>query len=369
MVIALLIGGVLALGLIAVVLWRRTPAQAASEVRAARPGAAAARAPSVAPTGETEDAREPEEPPPYATDATQQVLDDCLKLAFGVTRFDYQIVGEHAAVLTSAQKAVAESVARREYFPRRPRQLPRLLQAINDTESTREELVRLILEDPALAGSVLQRANSAHYRPSAEPIESLDRAVVLLGTDGLRALMTHAILQPVFRLPKGLFDDFAEVTWELAERTAWSAEAMARTQRDADPFVAQLLGVMGALASMVLFRLTLEKYSDYPSVLPRAEVFIRVIQANRAETALRIGESWELSAASLAALDEQRRRVSPAHMSALGRAVYFGELCGAAMLLRARHTYSKEGAQALLLQQGAGREAVHAMERSARCPD
>ena len=39
------------------------------------------------------------------------------------------------------------------YFPRRPMLLPKLLQALNDTESTRRTLVNLIVEDPALAGS------------------------------------------------------------------------------------------------------------------------------------------------------------------------------------------------------------------------
>src|SRR4029079_15930293 len=118
-------------------------------------------------------------------------------------------------------------VHQREYFPRRPMLLPKLLQALNDTETSRRTLVNLIVGDPALAGSVLQRANNAFYRTSREPVDSLDRAVQTLGTDGLRRLLAVAILQPVFRLPRGYFDSFADNTWELAQRGASAAEKYA----------------------------------------------------------------------------------------------------------------------------------------------
>src|ERR1044072_8028944 len=151
---------------------------------------------------------------PYSTDAIQAAQDECYKIAFGVKTFDYQILGEHAAVMERVRESAAQSIHQRDYFPRRPMLLPRLMQALNDSESTRRTLVNLIVEDPALAGSVLQRANNAFYRTSREPVDSLDRAVQTLGTDGLRAVLAIAILQPVFRLPRGFFESFADVTWE-----------------------------------------------------------------------------------------------------------------------------------------------------------
>jgi hypothetical protein len=138
------------------------------------------------------------------------------------------------------------------------------------------------MEDPTLAGAVLQRANSAYYRASPEPIESLDRAVFMLGTDGLRSLMAGALLQPVFRIPRGPFEKFADITWEQAERTAIAAEVNARTIGDAEPIVAQLLGRLSLLANIVLFRLTMDKYREQPHLTPRAEVLIEAIRMQRA---------------------------------------------------------------------------------------
>src|ERR1043165_5148492 len=87
---------------------------------------------------------------PYFTGALQAAQDECYKIAFGVKSFDYQILGEHAAVMDRVSEGVEQSINQRDYFPRRPMLLPRLLQALNDSESTRRQLVNLIVEDPAL---------------------------------------------------------------------------------------------------------------------------------------------------------------------------------------------------------------------------
>ncbi len=46
-----------------------------------------------------EDPARAEGEPLYSTDIITAVFDESLKIAFGIARFDYQIVGEHAAVL------------------------------------------------------------------------------------------------------------------------------------------------------------------------------------------------------------------------------------------------------------------------------
>jgi HD-like signal output (HDOD) protein len=303
--------------------------------------------------------------PPFETESTASAYAECYKLAFTVPGFDYVISGKHEEVLKKVNDNAAAAVHQREYFPRRPMLLPKLMQVLNDTESTRRELVNLILEDPALAGSTLQRANSAAYRYSPEPVDSLDRAVVVLGTDGLRSLLATAILQPVFRQPKGHFDNFATVTWEHAQRTAAASEMCARVMSNADPFVAQLIGLLGPLARIVLFRLTMDTYREVEGLQPRAEVFIRAMQLQAPNVAGFIASTWELSDPSIRALQEQTDKIPPGTMSPLGQAIYFGELCGALTLLTKRGTYSEEGAQALLMEQGLTRKIAQEMWQAA----
>jgi HD-like signal output (HDOD) protein len=302
---------------------------------------------------------------PYSTDEIQAAQDECYKLAFSVTHFDDEVFAGHAKVLERIRESAMESVHQREYFPRRPMLLPKLLQALNDEQSTRRSLVKLIVEDPALAGSVLQRANSAMYKTSREPIDSLDRAVQVLGVDGLRGLMAVAILQPVFKLPRGQFEHFADVTWDLAQRGSATAEKYAYFTRSADPFIAQLLGLLGPLARIVLFRLTFDVYREYPNMPPRAEVFIRSMQLHGPTVACHIAQSWELSELATSALQEQVDRVPPGQMRPLGRAAYFGDLCGTLALLAARNSYSQESASALLMGQGLRPQTVRALWNTA----
>lgn len=298
---------------------------------------------------------------PFTTSEIEQVVNECYRIAFSLTQLESPIPDDHVPVLDAISKSLDESVYERDYFPRRPMLLPRLLQAINDDESTREELVRVLLEDPALAGSVLQRANSAYYRTSSEPIESLDRAVMLLGTNGLRSLMASAILQPVFRIPRGSFEKFADFTWEQAERTAMAAEVNARAVGDTKPIVAQLLGLLSLLANIVLFRLALDKYRDFPHLKPRADVLIEAIRTQRACTASLIAQSWKLSDLSIAAFTEQQSKLPPGQMSSLGRNIYFGDLCGSLAMLTTRGYYTKKQAQVIISGQGVDRETTLAM--------
>jgi HD-like signal output (HDOD) protein len=211
----------------------------------------------------------------------------------------------------------------------------------------------------------LKRANSAFYRASNARIERLDRAVIMLGATGLRGLMASAIMQPVFRVPKGYFDAFGDVIWEFASRSSQAAEACARADRSLDPFIAQMLGLLGGLSCIVLFRLTRETYREQPNLLPRPEVFITAMQRHRTELACMIARSWDLSETSLLAADQQMQRMPPSQMSALGRSMYYGELCGVLALLHARGNYVPEVALRVLVDQGLDPETARHAWRAA----
>lgn len=288
----------------------------------------------------------------YSTEMIESLRGEWLKLAFGVPRFDYQILGEHLDVLERIDDAVETSAHQRDYFPRRPMLLPKLLQTLNDTESTRQEFVHLILQDPTLAGAVLQRANSAFYRIGRERVDSLDRAVSLLGVDGLRGLLATAIMQPVFRVQKGHFDQFAPLSWEQAQYAAAAAEKYASLERSVDPFVAQLLAVLEPLARIVIFRLTLDKYRESPNILPRPEVFIRAIQTHSEAVAVRIAATWELSDDALEVLQLQAKHVAPKEMSQLGQSVYYSRLTAELSSLVLRSICPEDIALNVLADQG-----------------
>src|SRR5579859_708868 len=164
--------------------------------------------------------------PPVLEEASVQILDrdQILRrlrgLELGVVEWD-EPREEHEYLVASTLAAISDANTQRRYAPRRPNLLPQLMRAINDEDVSRRELAALIARDPSLVGSLLKMANSAFYRVTSRPVESIERAVVILGSDGLRSLMTAALMQPIFQISgTGGFPRFPELVWEHALRSA-----------------------------------------------------------------------------------------------------------------------------------------------------
>jgi hypothetical protein len=146
---------------------------------------------------------------PFEDASTIQINRGLYELEFGSLMAHSTPDAEHMTVLKTASAAVATAITDRRYFPRRPMVIPQLLQAAKNPEGGLKELVDIIMQDPVLAGDVLKLANSAYYRTPGSTVETLGQAVTRLGTDGLRTVVSTSILQPVFRVPKGCFDQFS----------------------------------------------------------------------------------------------------------------------------------------------------------------
>ncbi len=114
---------------------------------------------------------------------------------------------------------------------RRPMMLPQLLRAVHDKKSTQHQLADIFARDPALAGNLLKVANSPVYRVSEDPVESLDRAVAMLGTDGLHSLIATALVQPVFKLAATDYPRFPEIVWNTRSARPWVMQPRAMPRR------------------------------------------------------------------------------------------------------------------------------------------
>ena len=157
---------------------------------------------------------------------------------------------DHAPVFQAVQKVLERIEARPEYVPRRPSLLPKLLATVNDNDATMAEMSQIIAQDPALTGNLLRIANSPLYRVSSLPIESIERAVTLVGVRGIRAIIATALLQPVMTSSSGSYGRFPEFVWEHTLYSAMAAETHATQVENAEPFVAQLCGLLHGLLAL-----------------------------------------------------------------------------------------------------------------------
>ena len=242
----------------------------------------------------------------------------------------------HERIVSAALAAIGDPASQKQYFPRRPNLLPELIRAINDEGVSVRQLVPIVARDPALVGNLLKVANSSYYRVTQHAVETIERAIVVLGSDGLRSVMAAALMQPIFQVPAAAgAARFPEVVWEHAVRAAHAAIPHAALVERVNPFAAELLTLISGLAEIVLFRAVLEhcpRSGAREGVDPL--VIASILDSHAASFAWHIGADWRLSQDMLAALEEQMvASAEPA--TALGRSLHFGRRAGALAVLHA----------------------------------
>ena len=280
--------------------------------------------------------------PPILSEATVEILDRAevfrrlRELELGVAKLG-KPRGDHEQIVQSALAAIGDAATQSRYTPRRPNLLPQLMRALGDEEMSRRTLAALIARDPALVGSLLKMANSAFYRVTSKPVESVERAVVILGSDGLRSLIAAALMQPIFQVSAtNGFPRFPELVWEHALRSSHAAIPHAALVERVDAFNAELLCLINGLAEIVLFRAAMDHYAENPRLgQPDALVIASLLESQAPTFAWQIGAGWELSEWMLAALEEQLVTSEPT--TPLGRSLRFGRCAGALAVL---HTNS-----------------------------
>jgi HD-like signal output (HDOD) protein len=310
--------------------------------------------------------------PPVLEAASVQVLDGAqavrrlreLELGLDVrVADDGQEDTADERIVAAALAAVGDPATQRHYFPRRPNLLPELIRAINDESVSVRRLVAIVARDPALVGNLLKVANSSFYRLTPQPVETIERAIVVLGNDGLRSVMAAALMQPIFRSSgAGGASRFPELVWEHAVRSAHAAIPHAALVERVNPFSAELLSLVSGLAEIVLFRAVLEHCPPSPGRDgPDPLVIASILGSHAARFAWHIGADWRLSEEMLAALEEQMSPSEPA--TALGRSLRFGRRAGALAVLHAHGILNEESVRASLPPSGLSPSHLDSMLR------
>lgn len=255
------------------------------------------------------------------------------------------------ALLEPARRVLGDLDLQARYLPRRPSLLPRLMSAINSDSHSMRELAKIIGDDGTLLGGLLRLANSSFYRATAgKPIDSLEKAVTLVGTDGLRSLIATALLHPVMTGSRGPFSSFAETTWEHAQWAATCAEQHAvRIERE-DAFHARLLCLLHGLATNTVFRIAREHcLLEARAVGPAA--IAHLLDEWISPTALRIAQKWVLP-------PELCTVLAAPEGPGLARSLRFGRLAGALLMLVNRGHMRELSARAIVLADDARREPI-----------
>jgi len=202
-------------------------------------------------------------------------------------------------------------------LPRLPSVLPQLLRALRNDNLAGSQLAAMIGRDPVLVGEVMRVAGSAHFR-SAQPIHSLQHAVVLLGRDTLRRVATLHVMKPILQASAGMRGHMAGPwLWEHAERCSHAAAFLGR-HGGCDPFEAFLAGMVCHTGTGAIVRLLDQEVP--PSLGAFSPVFLAGCMRIGARLSLRAVRHWDMPANVIEALVE-RVNAPQAPLSSLGKAL------------------------------------------------
>ncbi|WP_372392440.1 HDOD domain-containing protein [Xanthomonas sp. NCPPB 3582] len=351
--VLLLAAGLLAVAtIVGAIVWIRRRQRAPEAAVPAATAGAASIAPAPAAEPLAVPARvQPQPPSPHAAAPLQDApppMRPLLRRMYAVV-MDTPSLAEASLPTDPAQLAVLDAVAnalahvdlRPQLLPRRPHLLPQLMRAVNDPDASGRGIAAIIAQDPALAANLLRIANSALYRPQGAPLESLERAVVHIGTEGVRQIVAAAVMQPVLSLDGGLHSRLPAAVWDYALRTATAAAAYMR-ERGGDSLSAQLAGLLQGLGAVVILRVLRDAYAERPGLPYSLEVAAALVEGHTAAVAKTIATTWDLPPVLGTALDEQRPEHDTTLLgSSLGRALRYGRLA-AALAMLARHGAEQE---------------------------
>lgn len=133
-------------------------------------------------------------------------------------------------------------------LPCSPALLPRLISALQSSESTAADIAAVITVDPGLAAATLRLANSAYFGMSI-PADNVSEAVVRLGQNELYRLASLALMS---RWESGVGHGDAGDFCRHALCTALAAEALAETSDRVAPQTAYTAGLLCDIGKLAL---------------------------------------------------------------------------------------------------------------------
>lgn len=218
-------------------------------------------------------------------------------------------------------------------LPRLPTVLPQLLRTLKNDNAAGGELAKLVGRDPLMVGEVMRVTSSVFYR-SAQPITSLQHAVVLLGQDGLRRVLTQHVMKPILQANAGALGHVAgERLWDHAERCAHACAWLGRSS-GCDAFEAYLAGIIchtgtGAVVRLLDQLMPTEAEAEAPSL---SSGFLSACSQLAARLSLQASQHWELPPRVIEAMTECQAPPTP-EGSALGRTLAVADTLAIAQLL------------------------------------
>jgi len=225
-------------------------------------------------------------------------------------------------ILAQLEKIVKSNQSGANLVRRMPGLVPQLLQSLRSENFSIGELSRKISNDVVLVAAILRLANSSFYNTS-QTVTSIEHAVMVLGQNGLRQLITSVAFRPIIDMNSGDFTKtVAPRIWDQSARCALANRILA-TDEPVDPFEAFLAGLVQNVGLIVALRI-MDQISGGKEKLG-SETFCTYLFRHSRFLSCSIGKEWNFPKSVTLAIEEQGSVFDASKMSPIGRILSLGD--------------------------------------------
>ena len=229
---------------------------------------------------------------------------------------ELDVTPQESQVLDALEAIVQSRQSGADLVRRMPGLIPQVLQSLRTEHFSGADIARKISSDVVLVAAVIRLANNATVHTGAA-INSVEHAVIVIGQEGLRQLVTTVAFRPILDLNSGYFTRLlAPRIWDQSERCAIASRVFAE-QQGIDPFQAFLAGLVQNVGLIVSLRMMDQVAKD--TVQLGSTLFCASLLRNARLLSCSIAQEWSFPEAVTLAIREQLSMHKRSTMSPLGQ--------------------------------------------------
>jgi HD-like signal output (HDOD) protein len=245
---------------------------------------------------------------------------------FGLHQADRLDLNEcESRVLKALGQSAASGRTAADMLRRLPGLIPQLLQSLRSENFAGAQIARKISSDVVLVSAVTRLANSSIQQSNQQvkQISSVEHAVIVIGQEGLRQLITSVAFRPIVDLNSGYYTKLlAPRIWEQSERAALACRMLA-AEFNVDPFEAFLAGLVQNAGLQTALRV-MDQVSGESRALG-SSIFCSCVQSLGRQISAAIAEEWRFSPAIVQAIREQDSLKKNTVLSPMARVLVLGD--------------------------------------------
>ncbi len=190
-----------------------------------------------------------------------------------------------------------------QFVPLLPEQLTKFLDEVKKENTDFDKICAIVKGDIALAGETIRVSNSPIYRRAGGAIESIDRAIAVLGLQGVTQIASVLLLKQILDVESNRFKQFGEMLWKHCMECAEACRLLCTKKED--EFTCYLMGLVHDVGKVAMFTALCQHLEEYGSEdINEGKVFKLVMTEHSTWLSAHIAKEWDLPNSIVLALYE-----------------------------------------------------------------